>query len=34
MGTSNNSASILIKELEELGINLIRDAAGFFPCSR
>ena len=30
MVTSNNSASILIKELEELGINLIRDAAMAF----
>lgn len=30
MVTSNNSASILIKELEELGVNLIRDAAMAF----
>lgn len=30
MATSNNSASILIKELEELGISLIRDAAMAF----
>lgn len=27
IATSNNSASILIKELEELGISLIRNAA-------
>jgi hypothetical protein len=30
MATSNNGASILIKELEELGISLIRDAAMAF----
>jgi hypothetical protein len=30
MVTSDNSASILIKELEELGVNLIRDAAMAF----
>jgi hypothetical protein len=30
MATSNNGAFMLIKELEELGINLIRDAAMAF----
>lgn len=30
MATSNNAASVLIKELEELGISLIRDAAMAF----
>ncbi|KFY13095.1 hypothetical protein V491_06522 [Pseudogymnoascus sp. VKM F-3775] len=30
MATSNNEASVLIKELEELGVSLIRDAAMAF----